>query len=324
MTIQTKLKIQQCSCSMDKECPLHPEGKTPCICNPSSCVECPIHPDDNGPHDPSDTPLPKQVTDSVDHRLLNWTFCYNDSCVSHLSEKEHSGWFPKEPREKRQLAMGRHGPLYNTAMNDSDSDCSSTMDRYPAEETQQTYDYLEEANLYPERFLGRYIPIAPDTTITRIAIAGNTLDEAYQELNQLPAPQEIGDEPKLWPRHPQHSQLSWAACIQHCCRYHFAQKAAYNLFPRRFGAGPITQTYEYYELENWQITQRNLTQGYVIMELKPGYSLRCLIHKHDWQRCIDPECRVHQADKATDWHRQQASSTLQVIRPAQGKGNDRL
>lgn len=56
----------------------------------------------------------KQVTDSANHRSLHWTFCYNDGCVSHLSEKEGSGWFPKAPKGKRQLAAGKRISLRRT------------------------------------------------------------------------------------------------------------------------------------------------------------------------------------------------------------------
>ena len=128
---QIQQQIIPCSCSWSDNCDAHPEGKTACICNPSLCVDCPIHPDDSPTYDPDDQPLPKQVADSDgEYGSLNWTFCYDDSCVLHLSEKEHSGWFPKKPQDKRQLALGKRGSLFDTVMNRSDSDCSSTMEKY--------------------------------------------------------------------------------------------------------------------------------------------------------------------------------------------------
>lgn len=40
----------------------------------------------------------------LEHKNLNWTACYDDGCYTHLSDKEGSGWFPKQPK-KRTIAM---------------------------------------------------------------------------------------------------------------------------------------------------------------------------------------------------------------------------
>ncbi|KAF5120161.1 Retrotransposon-derived protein PEG10 [Metarhizium anisopliae] len=37
----------------------------------------------------------------IEYRLLNWTFCYDDNCYTHLSSKQGSGWFPRERKGKR-------------------------------------------------------------------------------------------------------------------------------------------------------------------------------------------------------------------------------
>ena len=36
------------------------------------------------------------------HAMLSWTGCYDDSCPTHRSEKEGSGWFPQGQKEKRR------------------------------------------------------------------------------------------------------------------------------------------------------------------------------------------------------------------------------
>lgn len=343
----TPCPLRQCSCSLDEKCPLHPEEKTLCICDPSCCVECPIHPDDKETYDPDDEPLPKKVTDSDDnHGSLHWSFCYNDSCVSHLSEKEHSGWFPKEPREKRQLAMGRHGPLYETVMKDSDSDCSSTMERYLGapgdsdnEEDTTQPDFEEErldeedANTTPEKHLGKAVQIAPDTSVTRIAVAGYPLAQIISEIHQPPAQREIGDNPTLDPRHPQHDQISWASCFQNMCAHHFRQKAKYNLFPRRFGSGPIVETWTSDELHHWTVQCYHNQLGYAIMELKEGYTASCLRKPLHWEECKGPNCKIHMQEKAIDWH-EQRQDQREPFRPRRrfskdgeagpsGKGKDR-
>ena len=42
-----------------------------------------------------------QIESKNDHDDLNWTFCYNDACWTHLSEKEDSEWFSKKSRKQR-------------------------------------------------------------------------------------------------------------------------------------------------------------------------------------------------------------------------------
>lgn len=39
-----------------------------------------------------------QDHDDARHKTLSWTGCYDDSCQTHLSDKNGSGWFPQGPR----------------------------------------------------------------------------------------------------------------------------------------------------------------------------------------------------------------------------------
>jgi hypothetical protein len=330
---------RQCSCSLDEQCPVHPEGKTPCICQPNLCVECPIHPDEQEPEDPDDhPPNSEQVTDADErHGTLNWTFCSNDQCVLHLSEKEASGWFPKEPRQERQLAMGRRGPLYDTVMNDSDSDCSSNeyagaSDSQNDAQQQQNNtreDPTENPNENPERYLGRSVPIAPDTSTTRIAIAGIQLTQAMRELNQPPEKRRTDDEPRLWPGHPAHGEISWASCVQNLCHTHFREKAKFDLFPRRFGEGPTTRVYEEDELYYWKPSEHNKEKAYAILTLNPQLPLECLRGRRQPQDCGSPGCPIHREHKLMSWHRDQsrkqhAAKTQIKTQRESGKDNDRL
>lgn len=36
------------------------------------------------------------------HAWLNWTFCYDDECTIHMSEKQGSGYWPREKKKKRR------------------------------------------------------------------------------------------------------------------------------------------------------------------------------------------------------------------------------
>ena len=49
------------------------------------------------PPEPESEPEP---TEEEIHARLNWTAFYEDRCLTHLSEKEGSRWFPKKPKRK--------------------------------------------------------------------------------------------------------------------------------------------------------------------------------------------------------------------------------
>jgi len=48
--------------------------------------------------DPDD-PASKEATQ---HAALSWTYCYDDDCEVHRSEKDGSGWYPRAPKPKGQ------------------------------------------------------------------------------------------------------------------------------------------------------------------------------------------------------------------------------
>lgn len=204
--------------------------------------------------------------------------------------------------------MGRHGPLYNTVMRDSDSDCSSNQERRfagsPKNITFQDKGLEEEANKYPERHLGKTLAIAPDTNITVIAVAGYTLRKAFAMMQTDKDVREDGDSPRLWYKDPQHYQISWISCISNHCRYHIQDKAANNLFPRRFGKEPQVQQYEACELEHWKVSRFYREENYAIMKLDPQIPLTCLRNPYTWAKCATSLCALHMQEKAIAWHQQ--------------------
>lgn len=259
-------------------------------------------PDTDEPQE-DETPS-KQATDSVNnHRLLNWTFCYNDSCVSHLSDKEASGWYPKRPRKTRQLAIMARQPEDNQ---DSEEETVPDNDlRTDFEDTQVQETRIRASK---EAMLGRTPAIAPRTTVTEVPIAGSTLIQALDRINTQFRPRELGDHPMLHPGNVAHFEISWVSCIDNACSVHLHQKAANNLFPRRFGQGPITTIYEYYEFQNWTVVHFNYDVGYGVLRLKPNYPLACVRNPSAWKQCTRPECRLHQYWKALEWHQQREDS----------------
>ena len=47
-----------------------------------------------------------QTKAKPNHATLSWTGCYDDDCYIHLSDKQGSGWFPKQSRGKQLNATG--------------------------------------------------------------------------------------------------------------------------------------------------------------------------------------------------------------------------
>lgn len=65
------------------------------------------------------------------HNKLSWTTCYDNSCHIHKSDKEGSGWFPKEPK-KRQLATGRRIEYHPETPQTPPEDYEATLrERHP-------------------------------------------------------------------------------------------------------------------------------------------------------------------------------------------------
>ena len=55
-----------------------------------------------------------QTKAKPNHATLSWTSCYDDNCYIHLSDKQGSRWFPKQPRGKQLNATGQQeGYDYN-------------------------------------------------------------------------------------------------------------------------------------------------------------------------------------------------------------------
>ena len=72
--------------------------------------------------EPQDKKSMNTIAPAVNHGSLNWTVCYDDNCLIHLSEKQGSGWFPQKPRNKKCLNTLATQPLDDEYSNDGISD----------------------------------------------------------------------------------------------------------------------------------------------------------------------------------------------------------
>jgi hypothetical protein len=44
----------------------------------------------------------QKIEEAKRHETLSWTACYNDSCWTHLEDKEGANWFPRKPKSAIQ------------------------------------------------------------------------------------------------------------------------------------------------------------------------------------------------------------------------------
>jgi hypothetical protein len=45
----------------------------------------------------------QKIEQAKRHEALSWTACYDDSCWTHMEDKEGSGWFPRAPSKPKSL-----------------------------------------------------------------------------------------------------------------------------------------------------------------------------------------------------------------------------
>ena len=81
-------------------------------------------------------PAPKQP---VRHNAMSWTACYNDSCTVHRSDKDGSGWFPRQPKKAKSYAM--------TSRWDPVADAEKHQARQ--EQFSQEGNYVDSDNMIP-------------------------------------------------------------------------------------------------------------------------------------------------------------------------------
>ena len=58
----------------------------------------PTSPGYSGPNEEELDERQREAKQNMEHAGLSWTACYDEHCQVHKSDKEATGWFPKEPR----------------------------------------------------------------------------------------------------------------------------------------------------------------------------------------------------------------------------------
>lgn len=295
----------------------------------------------------------KQVTESINHGLLNWTFCYDDSCVSHLDAKEGSGWFSKAARSQQQLAMGRCGPLYDTVIRDSDSDCSlnplnrplAEMDNsdspilpYATEKrnkerhiTQQLARSREDLSatlqhnnqLRPRIHHGRYknwthsVRTHHTGTLHLCALAKHEGHTIWRPLNQ--------SSPQSTPQ-----TCMDILCISRLRSTLCGKSQAWIVSRTRIRK--IIQAFEEPQLRFREVLDKRHHNAYI--GLPKDCPKACVNKQTTWQQCATFNCAIHIHQKVQDWHQQKDAQEdkqpvwdlLECIPDTQQhpKGQDRL
>ncbi|KAK0768236.1 hypothetical protein LTR38_018170, partial [Friedmanniomyces endolithicus] len=68
------------------------------------------------------------------HAILHWTACYEDSCTTHWSSKDGSGYFPSQPRKhRRELnVIEKQGTLWDSIMYPDSTENDVSVLRLPS------------------------------------------------------------------------------------------------------------------------------------------------------------------------------------------------
>lgn len=77
------------------------------VCYDEYCKECRTGGYAEGADFTDDVAIQEEKED--DHDKLSWTACHDDSCPTHRSDKEGSGWYPRKPKNKRKTTSTHKG-----------------------------------------------------------------------------------------------------------------------------------------------------------------------------------------------------------------------
>jgi len=84
------------------------------------------------------------------------------------------------------------------------------------------------------------------------------------------------NEPKINPRHPVHYTLSWIACVNNYCNFHYVLKIKYNKYPRKTEWDSSKQKFQNAKkMHKWHPTI-NQNPKWLTVKLKKFITKECL------------------------------------------------
>ncbi|KAH9228804.1 hypothetical protein K456DRAFT_57100, partial [Colletotrichum gloeosporioides 23] len=223
----------------------------------------------------------KQVsmTNKIPHESMSWTGCYDDDCFTHQSDKEASGYYPRDPDcgrtgydmtipeiKKKTLAMAYKS---NSKMARKTVEQLDEMLRIQqltfGEGESSPYDSNKSHDVARQHAQAeiayRFTPSVDNTSskeesnskeetqqLLQYQTINITHDEQQRYFYRTPAnvrdqdyipERHIEDHPALRSDHRNHRTLFWPQCFFDKCKEHLGDKHEHQFYPRRHDEHPI-------------------------------------------------------------------------------------
>ncbi|PNH26282.1 hypothetical protein BJF96_g10405 [Verticillium dahliae] len=211
-------------------------------------------------------------TQHQDHAKTNWTFCYQDDCLTHKDRlMNDTEWDEYTRASEEESPLGQTQP-------------HMPMQAYEVSSASEDYDPLVPWNELI------YYGTKPWKASTRKR-------ESTKENVRLM----VGDHPALHHAHEQHYQLFWPECVYDDCEYHFKEKAAHRFLPRNHWIEPRVKVEFGQESRKWILHMDEYSQGRLTFRPDPAYHDKCYQDNARWEDCDNDACMKHYIAKARDW-----------------------
>lgn len=147
------------------------------------------------------------------HGFLSWTACYDDNCLTHLSDKQGGGWFPTAPKKKamttKTLAMlsrrsiqkdqklrrlhfkdPQHQAQHDNAFEAACALTNLQQERYPRQDSQLEDDYIPSSTTDKQRSIDDTSSEEETPSLTEDTNQEPTLDLLTQDTTEQAPPTE--------------------------------------------------------------------------------------------------------------------------------------
>ena len=183
-----------------------------------------------------------------DHATLSWTGCYDNDCYIHLSDKQESGWFPKQPQGKQLNATGQQeGYNYNRPIKKPFlrriNELQKEIDKLREEcqepfqdsatvkwETESLILSFREETFNIKELIPHHLEIQQnDTTLSKI---GEKRISQWVDNHSIPSIRDMATQMDLEKTSSgQCPAKYWKACQDNYCRQHLEEKRNRQWFP---------------------------------------------------------------------------------------------
>ena len=226
-----------------------------------------------------------QTKAKPDHATLSWTGCYDNDCYIHLSDKQGSEWFPKQPQGKQLNATGQQeGYDYNRLIKKPFlrriDELQEEIDKLREEcqepfqdfatvkwETESLILSFREETFNIKELIPHHLEIQQkDTTLSKIS---EKKVSQWVDNHSIPSIRDMATQMDLEKTSSgQCPAKYWKTCQDNYCRQHLEEKQNQQWFPG-------TEAMELYRALHKQRTMKH----------------RC--NQDQWELCFVPWCQKH-------------------------------